>query len=78
MGFICGFIDFRKAFDLVDLELLWKKLWELQISTKILTILQNMHISAQSVVCTKYGCSEKIDCSVGARQGCPLLILWIA
>ena len=66
---ISGFIDFRKAFNLVDYELLWKKLWRLGVSTKVLTILQNMC----TVCCLyKYGCSEKIDCSVGVGQGCPL------
>ena len=37
-----GFINFRKVFNLVDLELLWKTLWRLGVSTKVLTILQNM------------------------------------
>ena len=31
-----------------------------------------MYICAQSVVDTKYGCSEKIDCNAGVRQRCPL------
>ena len=40
---LCGFIDFRKAFDSLELELLGRKLWRLGISIKVLTILQNMH-----------------------------------
>ena len=36
---LCGFIDFRKAFDSLDLELLGRKLWRLGISIEVLTIL---------------------------------------
>ena len=69
---LCGFVDFRKAFDSIDLGLLWNKLWKLGISTKVLTVLQSMYQTAQSAVRTSCGYSYQIVCNIGVRQGCPL------
>ena len=64
----CRFVDFRNAFDSMDPQLLWNKLWNLiGISTKVLTVLQSMYQSAQSAVYTQ----RKLIAILESDRGAP-------
>ena len=65
----CAFVDYTKAFDLVNRSALWCKLFDQGISGKILKIIQNMYTEAKS--CVKVGgkLSDYFQCTAGVRQG---------
>ena len=65
----CAFIDYTKAFDLVDRSSLWNKLLANGINGTIITIIYNLYLGAKS--CVKYNgrVSEYFTCNVGVRQG---------
>ena len=46
----CAFIDFKKAFDLVDRNLLWKRLNETGVKGKMLNALKSLYTSVVSCV----------------------------
>ena len=46
----CAFIDYTKAFDLIDRSALWMKLINNVVSGKILNVIFNMHKHAKSCV----------------------------
>ena len=46
----CAFIDFKKAFDFVDRNLLWRRLNESGISGKMLKALKSLYTSVLSCV----------------------------
>lgn len=52
------FIDFKGAFPSVDHNLLWKKLYVLGMSSKMINIIKNFYDLAQTCVRTSEGCSE--------------------
>ena len=60
----CAFIDYKKAFDLVDRSSLWCKLLSNGINGKIITIIYNLYLGAKS--CVKYNgsISEYFTCNV--------------
>jgi hypothetical protein len=75
--FAC-FVDFRKAYDSVDHSLLWNKLINKGISSKILTLLKLMYKDISCRIKSKGHLSEEFFYSVGVRQGCvlsPLLFI---
>lgn len=65
----CAFVDFKKAFDLVDRTSLWSKLISCNINGKILNVIYNLYKNAKS--CVKQGnmLSEFFTCNIGVRQG---------
>ena len=65
----CAFIDYRKAFDLVNRVLLWQKLLRTGIDGKILTVIQNLYKSAKSCVRDGNTYSEYFVSNIGVRQG---------
>ena len=69
--FIC-FVDLAKAFDSVNLELLWLKLAHIGLSSKILHMLQSIYKNANSQVYSNNVFSESFPHSKGVRQGCNL------
>ena len=68
-GGCCGFIDFSKAFDNVNRETLFKTLKQLQISSKLLNLIQNMHSKLKCQVRTSSGESDMFPQSNGVMQG---------
>ena len=66
------FIDYKKAFDYVDRNHVWKKLKELNVSTKMLLILKEMYKSVESCVRWNGELSESFQCLKGVKQGCIL------
>jgi hypothetical protein len=65
----CAFIDYKKAFDLVDRSSLWLKLLSNGISGRILKVVRNMYHNAKSCVKLDNVLSESFLCNIGVRQG---------
>ena len=65
----CAFIDYSKAFDLVDRTSLWQKLISNGINGKVLTVIFNLYKNAKSCVRVNGRISEYFACNVGVRQG---------
>ena len=68
-GVFCAFIDFSKAFDNVDRNILYKILVRYGISSKMLHIIINMYSKIQSKVKTSDGMSEVFPQCNGLMQG---------
>ena len=67
----CAFVDYKKAFDLVDRSSLWSKLIANNINGKIFNVLYNLYYKAKSCVSVRVNNdrSELFDCNIGVRQG---------
>ena len=65
----CAFVDYKKAFDLVDRSSLWSKLLNNNISGKILSVIVNLYNSAKSCVFHNGQKSSFFRSNVGVRQG---------
>ena len=65
----CAFVDYSKAFDLVNRSALWCKVLKEGISGKILTVIQNMYQGAKSCVRVDGKVSDFFSCTAGVRQG---------
>lgn len=65
----CCFIDYRKAFDVIDRALLWQRVIGHGIGGKVLIVLKNLYSGAKSCVRLKDEHSETFPCTIGVRQG---------
>ena len=65
----CSFIDYKKAFDKVQRNLLWDKLLQTGICGNVLTVIKDMYLKAKSCVKTANGLSTYFSCNIGVRQG---------
>ena len=65
----CAFVDYSKAFDLVNRSALWCKLLGEGISGKILRVIQSMYEGAKSCVRINGSLSDFFRCTTGVRQG---------
>ena len=70
--FYCVFIDFSKAFDSVNHNLLLYRLCLEGIGGKMFNILKSMYQEVKSCVKAKQGRTDYFQCTVGVRQGCML------
>ena len=61
----CAFIDYKKAFDLVNRSSLWKKLIASGINGKVITVIYNLYENAKSCVKLNSSLSESFSCNVG-------------
>ena len=64
-----AFIDYKKAFDLIDRSSLWSKLIASSINGKIIRVIYNMYDNAKSCVVNDSMYSEFFGCNIGVRQG---------
>ena len=69
---VCAFIDFRKAYDLINREKLWDKLLELGIRGKMFTAIKSLYSSVSASVRINAFNTEWFDIKCGLRQGCIL------
>ena len=69
--FVC-FIDFRKAFDTVWHDGLWKALWDQGVRGKAWRIVRSLYFSMQASVRLGDKTTREVKMSQGVRQGCPL------
>jgi hypothetical protein len=65
----CAFIDYKKAFDLIDRASLWSKLISNNINGKVVTVIYNMYNKAKSCVVNGREKSDFFSCNMGVRQG---------
>lgn len=65
----CAFVDYKKAFDLVNRTSLWSKLLASNINGKILTAIINLYENAKSCVRSNGQLSTPFNCNIGVRQG---------
>ena len=65
----CAFIDYKKAFDLIDRTSLWAKLISYNINGRVLTVIKNMYEKAKSCVRQGIQLSQMFSCNIGVRQG---------
>lgn len=68
----CAFIDFKKAFDLIDRNLLWRRLSQIGIHGKMFDALKSLYTSVHSCVRVNGFKSEWFNVKAGLRQGCSL------
>ena len=64
-----GFVDLRKAFDSINRNVLWLKLYKLGISGKMLRIIRSMYTIVKSCVKQCGQLSDLMDISIGLKQG---------
>ena len=67
-----AFIDFQKAYDTVDRDLLLKRLTDLGINGIFLQNIAAMYQSTKYAIKLKNGYLPPIDSNLGLKQGCPL------
>ena len=66
----CAFVDYKKAFDLVDRTSLWSKLLKVGIKGPFFNIIRNMYSQIKSCVKDNNGnISSFFACKLGVRQG---------
>jgi sorting nexin-29 len=66
------FVDFKKAYDSVDRELLWRCLEQLGVHGELMQSLRDMHADVQMKVRLKGCLGEAFKAERGVRQGDPL------
>ena len=70
-SYVC-FIDFRKAFDTVWHDGLWKRLWDSGIKGKAWRVIKNLYKNIQAQVIVGDAKTKSVRMRQGVRQGCPL------
>ena len=68
----CAFIDFKKAFNLVYRNGIWYKLLLSGVSSKFISILQDMYKSVKTCIKVNGSITEYFDSYMGVKQGEPL------
>ena len=66
------FIDYAKAFDLVDHNKLWKILQEMEILDHVTCLLRNLYADQQATVRTGHRTTDWFQIGKGIHQGCML------
>ena len=64
------FIDYAKAFDCVDHNILWKILKELGIPDRLTHLLRNLYAGQEATVRTRHGTTDWFQIGKGVHQGC--------
>ena len=65
-----NFVDFKKAFDMVDRNILWKGLRHYGIPIKIVNIIQGLYKKTKCQVIHQSALSPSFNGDTGVRQGC--------
>ena len=66
------FIDYAKAIDCVDHDILWKILKEIRIPDHLICLLRNLYAVQEATVRTGHGTTDWFQKGKGVRQGCIL------
>ena len=66
------FIDYSKAFDTVDHDILWNNMNDMNFPKHIIQLIKAMYDQQQAAVRTTYGLTEWFEVNQGVRQGCIL------
>ena len=65
----CAFVDYKKAFDMVDRTALWAKLLDLGVDGKLMRVIVNLYQKAKAVVRVCGRLTDSFPCNIGVRQG---------
>ena len=65
----CTFVDFSKAFDTINRSSLWVKLQKLNITGKVVRIIQSKSDNVKSCIKNNDKFSSFFRCDIGVRQG---------
>ena len=65
----CAFIDYSKAFDLVDRALLWNKLLAYNINGRFMRAIHNIYQNTKACIKLNNTVSNSFNCNIGVRQG---------
>ena len=65
-----AYVDFRKAFDTVNRDALWKILERNGVGGHMINILKSMYSSVRCRVRCTEGLTDPIECILGLKQGC--------
>jgi len=66
------FIDYAKAFDCVDHNILWEILKDMGIPDHLICLLRNLYAGQEATVRTGHGTTDWFRIGKGVRQGCIL------
>ena len=66
------FVDYKKAFDLINREKLWTALEETGVSTKMVQMIKAIYKQVKAKVRFGNKLSDTINCPLGVKQGCLL------
>ena len=69
---IVTFVDFSKAFDTVDRDMLWKLLRRYGCPQTFTRVLRSFHDGMTARICGGDGCSDSFSVGHGVKQGCVL------
>ena len=67
-----AFVDFQKAFDSVNRNILYDVLQRKYVKGKLFDVIKSIYKSVQGCVKTHQGFTDTFDCPLGLRQGCSL------
>ena len=67
-----SFIEYAKAFDYVDHNILWKILKEMGIPDCLACLLRNLYAGQEAIVRTGHGIADWLQIWKGVCQGCTL------
>ena len=67
--YVC-FLDYAKAFDYVDHNILWKILKEMGIPDHLTCLLRNLYTGQEATLRTGHGTTDWFQIGKGVRQGC--------
>ena len=68
----CALIDFRKAYDTINRNILLKRLSNIGISGKMFSAIKSLYLSVRSCVRVNSYKTDWFDVQCGLRQGCVL------
>ena len=68
----CAFIDFRKAYDCINRDILWGRLSSIGVSGKLFGAIKSLYSSISSCVRISHLTTDWFNVSSGLRQGCCL------
>lgn len=74
----CFFVDYKAAFDNINRDALFYKLYNTGLSYKFMTVLMELYRDTTARVWCKEGLSSEFETSNGVKQGCPLSALIFA
>ena len=67
-----AFIDFKKAYDTVNCDILWMVLYRSGVRGKMFRMIRDIYATVQAGVMSKSGLSDFFECFQGLKQGCIL------
>ena len=62
------FIDYKKAFDCVDHEILWVVLSDMGVPVHLIVLLRRLYTNQEATVRTEFGETDNIDIGKGVRH----------